>query len=116
MSPGFSERRQPRLLSALLASQICWPCYRWNRSFPTLPARFVYDFARCLDTTGLSPWRVVLGWVAGVVLVSSAEFIQSGVHQNLRRMPPLKTRPSKGAQASTVHLPSMPRSGRIRGS
>ena len=39
----------------------------------------------------------------------------NNVINNFRRMPPLRTRPSNGAQASTVHRPSMPRSERSSG-
>src|SRR5260370_29582732 len=45
--------------------------------FPPDPAcQIVYDFALCLDTTGLSPWPVILGWVAIIVLIVLVELIQ----------------------------------------
>jgi hypothetical protein len=78
------QRRNPRrLLAETTALAIGFACLadvltvlslEW---FPPDPARpIVYDFAWRLDATGLSPWAVVLGWVAGVVLVSSVEVIQ----------------------------------------
>ena len=78
------QRRNPRRLWAETAAlAIGFTCLAdvlavlSLERFPPDPAcPTVYDFALCLDTTGLSAWPVVLGWVAGVVLVSSVEFIQ----------------------------------------
>src|SRR5260370_41643967 len=60
--------------------------------FPPDPAcPIVYDFALCLDTTGLSPWPVILGWVASVVLIVLVELIQ----WRRRRASGLRRRPSQ---------------------
>jgi hypothetical protein len=78
------QRRNPRWLwaettalaigFACLADGLAALSLEWFPPNPACP--IVYDFAWCLDTTGLSPWPVVWGWVAGVVLVSSVEFIK----------------------------------------
>jgi len=64
--------------------------------FPPDSACLMVDgFAGCLDTTGLSPIPVVWGWVAGVLLVVSVEFIQWRCqHESgLRRPPSHKSHP-----------------------
>ena len=78
------QRRNPRRLwaettalaigFACLADMLAVLSLEWFPPDPGCP--IVYDFGWCLDTTGLSPWPVVLGWVAGVLLIISDEFIQ----------------------------------------
>ena len=54
--------------------------------------------------------------VASQTVLRSARALQRGPTQNVTRMPPLITRPSSGAHASTVHRPSARRAGSTRGS
>ena len=91
------QRRNPRRLWAeTTALAIGFACLEellavlsleWFPPDPVCP--IVYDFALCLDTTGLSPWPVVWGWVAGVVLVIAVEFIRWRCkHESGLRRPP----------------------------
>ncbi len=98
------QRRNPRRLwaettalaigFASLADMLAVLSLEWFPPDPGCP--IVYDFAVCLDATGVSPWPVVLGWVAGVVLVISVEFIESRCqHESgLRRPPSHKSHPN----------------------
>ena len=78
------QRRNPRRLwaetvalavaTACLADLLAVLSLKW---FPPDPACPIMDsFGRCLDTTGLSPWPVIVGWVAGLVLINSIEFFR----------------------------------------
>jgi hypothetical protein len=84
------QRRNPRRLwaetSALaigfacLADVLAVLSLEWFPPDPAYP--MVCDLAWCLDTTGLLPWPVVWGWVAGVVLIISVKFanvLKSGI-------------------------------------
>ncbi len=91
------QRRNPRRLwaettalaigFACLADMLAVLSLEWFPPDPACP--IVNDFALCVDTTGLSPWPVVLGWVAGVVLAISVEFIEWRCrHESGLRRPP----------------------------
>ena len=98
------QRRNPRRLwaeaaalaigFACLADVLAVLSLEWFPPDPACP--IVYDFALCVDTTGLSPWPVVLGWVAAVVLIISVEFIEWRCrHESgLRRPPTQRSHPN----------------------
>jgi len=78
------KRRNPRRLWVeTIAAAIGFACLvdslavlslKWFPPDPDCP--IADNFGRCLDTTGLSPWPIVVGWIAGIVLASLVEFIQ----------------------------------------
>src|SRR5258708_7167725 len=64
---------------ACLADLLAVRSLEWFPPDPDCP--IIDNVGRCLDMTGLSPWPVVLGWVIGVVLLSSVECVQWRRHR-----------------------------------